>query len=156
VAGISSLPFERGLNFPISIAGQADFGGSVELRVALTRERFGAVLMTVLGAVALILTATGGAGLSGAVAFSRLLEACLWGVASTDPFTLAAMAGGVLGIATLACGFRGVKRQASILSTRWLHSRREPTRLPAPPRKPPPAPPPLCQCSVRRLFSLKY
>ena len=32
VAGASSLPFERGLNFPISIAGRAEFGGSVELR----------------------------------------------------------------------------------------------------------------------------
>lgn len=33
VAGASSLPFERGLNFPMSIAGRAEFGGSVELRV---------------------------------------------------------------------------------------------------------------------------
>ena len=32
VAGASSLPFERGLNFPISITGRAEFGGSVELR----------------------------------------------------------------------------------------------------------------------------
>ena len=32
VAGASSLPFERGLNFPISIAGRDEFGGSVELR----------------------------------------------------------------------------------------------------------------------------
>ena len=32
VAAASSLPFERGLNFPISIAGRAEFGGSVELR----------------------------------------------------------------------------------------------------------------------------
>jgi predicted permease len=32
VAGASSLPFERGLNFPISIAGRPEFGGSVELR----------------------------------------------------------------------------------------------------------------------------
>ena len=32
VAGASSLPFERGLNFPMSIAGRAEFGGSVELR----------------------------------------------------------------------------------------------------------------------------
>ena len=119
---------------------------------SLARERFGAVLMTVLGAVALILTATGiysvlafsvrsrrrdiairmalgarsdqvlrlvvvrgllpivigiVAGLSGAVAFSRLLEAYLWGVASTDPVTLSAVAAGVLGIATLACWIPG-------------------------------------------------
>ena len=32
VAGASSLPFRRGLNFPISIAGRQEFGGSVELR----------------------------------------------------------------------------------------------------------------------------
>ena len=32
VAGASSLPFERGLNFPISITGRDEFGGSVELR----------------------------------------------------------------------------------------------------------------------------
>ena len=32
VTGASSLPFERGLNFPISIAGRDEFGGSVELR----------------------------------------------------------------------------------------------------------------------------
>ena len=32
VAGASSLPFERGLNFPMSIGGRAEFGGSVELR----------------------------------------------------------------------------------------------------------------------------
>ena len=32
VAGASSLPFRRGLNFPISIAGREEFGGSVELR----------------------------------------------------------------------------------------------------------------------------
>lgn len=32
VAGANSLPFERGLNFPMSIAGRQEFGGSVELR----------------------------------------------------------------------------------------------------------------------------
>lgn len=39
VAGASSLPFERGLNFPISIAGRNQFGGSVELRT-VTRGYF--------------------------------------------------------------------------------------------------------------------
>ena len=39
VAGASSLPFERGLNFPISIAGRDEFGGSVELRT-VTRGYF--------------------------------------------------------------------------------------------------------------------
>ena len=39
VAGASSLPFERGLNFPISIAGRDEFGGSVELRT-VTRDYF--------------------------------------------------------------------------------------------------------------------
>ena len=37
VAGASSLPFERGLNFPISIAGRDEFGGSVELRTVTQR-----------------------------------------------------------------------------------------------------------------------
>jgi predicted permease len=32
VAGASSLPFRRGLNFAMSIAGREEFGGSVELR----------------------------------------------------------------------------------------------------------------------------
>ena len=39
VAGASSLPFERGLNVPISIAGRDEFGGSVELRT-VTRGYF--------------------------------------------------------------------------------------------------------------------
>ncbi|MCY4647631.1 MAG: ADOP family duplicated permease [Gammaproteobacteria bacterium] len=39
VAGASSLPFERGLNFPVSIAGRDEFGGSVELRT-VTRGYF--------------------------------------------------------------------------------------------------------------------
>ncbi len=39
VAAASSLPFERGLNFPISIAGRAEFGGSVELRT-VTEDYF--------------------------------------------------------------------------------------------------------------------
>ena len=39
VAGASSLPFERGLNFPMSIAGRAEFGGSVELRT-VTQDYF--------------------------------------------------------------------------------------------------------------------
>ena len=37
VAGASSLPFRRGLNFPISIAGREEFGGSVELRTVTPR-----------------------------------------------------------------------------------------------------------------------
>ena len=39
VTGASSLPFERGLNFPISIAGRDEFGGTVELRT-VTRGYF--------------------------------------------------------------------------------------------------------------------
>jgi predicted permease len=32
LAGATSLPFERGLNFPMSIGGRDEFGGSIELR----------------------------------------------------------------------------------------------------------------------------